>query len=106
MEPRQLLMKSLPDALLYSVYSERVPSINAISLHVLAPHTFLDLSEYFYYPGSLTTPPLKECVQWIVFHERVELSEDQVWMSLRTCCHPTDPCRLEKFRSCIHHALS
>ena len=36
------------------------------------------LADYYTYDGSLTTPPLAECVKWIVFKEQVEVSAAQV----------------------------
>jgi carbonic anhydrase len=37
-----------------------------------------NLSDYWTYSGSLTTPPCTECVQWVVFKEPIEVSEEQI----------------------------
>ncbi len=37
-----------------------------------------DQSKYWYYPGSLTTPPCNESVTWIVYKDAIEMSEGQV----------------------------
>ena len=42
---------------------------------------FSALTDYYTYDGSLTTPPLAECVKWIVFKEPVEVSAAQVSFS-------------------------
>jgi carbonic anhydrase len=38
---------------------------------------FTDTSTYFNYPGSLTTPPCSENVNWFVLQKWTELSEGQ-----------------------------
>jgi len=49
-------------------------------------------SNYWTYHGSLTTPPCHECVQFIIFQESVQLSEQQLdaFRSLSIC--PRDSC--------------
>lgn len=37
-----------------------------------------DISKYWNYQGSLTTPPCNECVEWVVFNEPIEVSHDQL----------------------------
>lgn len=37
-----------------------------------------NISDYWSYPGSLTTPPCYESVKWIVFKEPIEISTEQV----------------------------
>lgn len=36
------------------------------------------LTDYYTYDGSLTTPPLLECVKWVVFKEPLEVSAAQM----------------------------
>lgn len=48
---------------------------HAPALAHLMPH---DLTHYFTYNGSLTTPPCSEVVTWIDFKEPIKLSHDQV----------------------------
>jgi carbonic anhydrase len=38
---------------------------------------FTDLSSYYTYPGSLTTPPCSETVTWLVLKQQAELSASQ-----------------------------
>lgn len=49
--------------------------VRNIDMLKLMPHNTRD---YWTYPGSLTTPPCCESVQWIVFREPVEISAEQV----------------------------
>ncbi|XP_036906111.1 carbonic anhydrase 2 isoform X1 [Sturnira hondurensis] len=43
------------------------------------PHGLLPVSlDYWTYPGSLTTPPLLECVTWIVLREPISVSSEQM----------------------------
>ncbi|VDN15277.1 unnamed protein product [Dibothriocephalus latus] len=44
-----------------------------------------DLSRYYTYEGSLTTPPCSECVRWIVCADPVEISDSQVHLQLCSC---------------------
>ncbi|XP_046585200.1 carbonic anhydrase 2-like [Haliotis rubra] len=37
-----------------------------------------DTTKYYTYPGSLTTPPLSECVRWIIMEEPIHVSEHQL----------------------------
>lgn len=39
---------------------------------------FPDIKDYFYYSGSLTTPPCSENVTWFVIEEPIEISKKQV----------------------------
>ena len=39
---------------------------------------FPDDYDYWTYEGSLTTPPLAECVIWHVFQNPIQVSEDQI----------------------------
>ena len=36
------------------------------------------LDTYYRYEGSLTTPPCYESVSWTLFHEKIEIAEEQV----------------------------
>ncbi|TNN08024.1 Carbonic anhydrase 2 isoform 3 [Schistosoma japonicum] len=46
-----------------------------LDLNTLLPN---DLSRYYTYSGSLTTPPCNECVTWIVLDEPVVMTIDQL----------------------------
>ncbi|BHF80079.1 Phospholipase A2 crotoxin acid subunit CA [Sparganum proliferum] len=56
-----------------------------------------DLSRYYTYEGSLTTPPCSECVRWIVCADPVEVSDTQLqWMRTMHKCDCCETC--ENFR--------
>ena len=54
-----------------------------IGINDLLPHK---TDNFFTYQGSLTTPPLHECVTWIVFPEPMELSFWQLKAARRFWC--------------------
>jgi carbonic anhydrase len=35
-------------------------------------------TDYWTYQGSLTTPPCTECVQWVVYKQPIQVSQQQV----------------------------
>lgn len=39
---------------------------------------YIDISDYYAYSGSLTTPPCSESVTWIVFRDVLAISDKQV----------------------------
>lgn len=41
-----------------------------------------DITEYYVYNGSLTTPPCLEVVTWMDFYDPIEISHDQVNMTI------------------------
>jgi carbonic anhydrase len=45
--------------------------------HLNVEDAFTYTSKYFNYPGSLTTPPCSENVNWFVLEKWAELSENQ-----------------------------
>ena len=51
------------------------PAIAVENLNI--EDAFTDTASYFNYPGSLTTPPCSENVNWFVLQKWAELSEDQ-----------------------------
>lgn len=56
-----------------------------------------DLTRYWTYPGSLTTPPLLESVTWIIFKEPVEISQQQM-DALRKLKFPEGQCMMDNYR--------
>ena len=55
---------------------QRLDGNNPLSIAELLPR---DLEKgYFWYRGSLTTPPCSEVVHWMVFSKAIPISEKQV----------------------------
>ncbi|KAF6778762.1 hypothetical protein AHF37_01921 [Paragonimus kellicotti] len=46
-----------------------------IDMRTLLPN---DMSKYYTYPGSLTTPPCSECVTWILLDQPIVVTENQI----------------------------
>ncbi|XP_056619452.1 carbonic anhydrase 14 isoform X2 [Triplophysa dalaica] len=61
-------------------YAGQKVAIPAFDVYKLLPD---DLSRYFRYNGSLTTPPCFQSVLWTLFYERVQISHSQL-MKLET----------------------
>ncbi|WP_338469599.1 carbonic anhydrase family protein [Niallia sp. XMNu-256] len=53
---------------------EAITSLRPLHLNQLLPKN----QTFFYYEGSLTTPPCTEGVQWIVFKSPIEMSKSQI----------------------------
>lgn len=64
----------LSPSLLHTSADQKV-NIPAFDIQSLLPK---DLRRYYRYNGSLTTPPCHQSVTWTLFHERVQISKDQV----------------------------
>lgn len=52
----------------------------------------VDLSKYWTYPGSLTTPPCSQSVKWVVLAEPIEISSRQLnkFRGLHRCCNASE----------------
>ncbi|XP_071326455.1 carbonic anhydrase 14 isoform X3 [Trachinotus anak] len=56
-------------------HADQKAFIPAFDIQSLLPK---DLGRYYRYNGSLTTPPCYQSVIWTVFHERVQISKEQL----------------------------
>ncbi|XP_061172322.1 carbonic anhydrase-like [Saccostrea echinata] len=56
-----------------------------------------DVSQYWTYHGSLTTPPLLETVTWIIFRNHMEISQEQMDI-LRKLKFPEGQCMVDNCR--------
>lgn len=68
------------------------------NIYVNVESLFPDLKGYFYYSGSLTTPPCSENVTWFVLEEPIELSEKQVKHFQRFIDHNARPVQKQHHR--------
>ena len=69
------LLSPITDAL-YLIANQSIDSANFnLNLMKLMPS---DLTSYFRYSGSLTTPPCSQTVTWSVFYQPIHISSQQV----------------------------
>lgn len=68
-------LQKLVDALPAVRHKDSVVEFNKFDPSCLLPE---NISDYWTYPGSLTTPPLTEAVTWIVMKQHIEVSHDQL----------------------------
>ncbi|KAL9973620.1 hypothetical protein ACROYT_G020098 [Oculina patagonica] len=79
-------------------------------------HFIKDMTAYWTYQGSLTTPPLSENVTWIISQNLMDISEKQInaFRSVRNSsgepmaghCRPLCPLNERSIRSCIIESIS
>ncbi|XP_006859299.1 PREDICTED: carbonic anhydrase 2 [Chrysochloris asiatica] len=62
-----------------------------------------DNLDYWTYPGSLTTPPLLECVTWIVLKEPISISNEQVLKFRSLNCNGEGEPEEQMLQNCRPH---
>lgn len=68
------LLQTVWDVLPEEKTEEAITVNDSIDLKKLLPQN----ETFFYYNGSLTTPPCTEGVQWMIFEEPIEMSKEQI----------------------------
>ncbi|CAH3019614.1 unnamed protein product [Porites evermanni] len=69
--------KKFLDQISHVMYKGNSTTFSAFNLMDLLP---TNMTKYFRYPGSLTTPPCSEAVTWTVFDDTVKISQAQLDM--------------------------
>lgn len=72
-------------------------TVENLNLRHLLPR---NLFNYLYYPGSLTTPPCNEVVQWFILTHVDEISHDQVGFILSSQHSVLNNFSVKRFKSC------
>jgi len=83
--------KVITDSLEKIKFQDQEININSFPLSTLLPE---DTSLYYFYVGSLTTPPCNECASWIVLSDTVKLSQEQL-NKFRDLCSSKDDSSLK-----------
>lgn len=84
---------------IWAVLPDEAGEEHHLGLHLTDADLLPEHRQYYFYPGSLTTPPCTEGVLWHVMAEPVEMSRDQIVEFIEainhSCCarndRPTQP---------------
>ena len=68
---------------------DRLKTLRFVEIDEIEPRTFLptDMSKYYRYEGSLTTPPCTENVIWTVMDETLTIGQSQVSTNMHFFCN-------------------